>query len=84
MKKLENEQKDVNRRRDNSSDLEERRKLLKRIQDINIALDKLRIQQLKLRQEGAKLREKELDNLWKTLEPKISEEMIAITHFAIQ
>ncbi|QQG46539.1 MAG: DEAD/DEAH box helicase [Candidatus Niyogibacteria bacterium] len=84
MKKSENEQKDVNRRRDNSSDLEERRKLLKRIQDINIALDKLRIQQLKLRQEGAKLREKELDNLWKTLEPKISEEMIAITHFTIQ
>lgn len=84
MKRLENEQKDVNRRRDNSSDLEERRKLLKRIQDINIALDKLRIQQLKLRQEGAKLREKELDNLWKTLEPKISEEMIAMTHFTIQ
>jgi len=84
MKKLENEQKDINRRRDNSSDLEERRKLLKRIQDINIALDKLRIQQLKLRQEGAKLREKELDNLWKTLEPKISEEMIALTHFVIE
>jgi len=84
MKKLENEQKDVSRRRDNSSDLEERRKMLKRIQDINIALDKLRIQQLKLRQEGAKLREKELDSLWKTLEPKISEEMIAMTHFTIQ
>ncbi len=84
MKKLENEQKDVNRKRDNSSDLEERRKLFKRIQDINIALDKLRIQQLKLKQEGARLRKKESENLWKTLEPKISEEMIAITHFTIQ
>ncbi len=84
MKKLENEQKDVNRRRDNSSDLEERRKFLKRIQDINIALDKLRIQQLKLKQEAAKMREKELDNLWKTLEPQITEEMIAMTHFTIQ
>ena len=84
IKKLENEQKDVGRRRDNSSDLEERRKLLKRIQDINIAFDKLRIQQLKLKQEAAKKREKELDNLWKTLEPKISEEMIALTHFSIQ
>jgi adenine-specific DNA-methyltransferase len=84
MKKLENEQKDVNHKRDNSSDLEERRKLFKRIQDINITLDKLRIQQLKLKQEAAKMREEEIDNLWRKLEPKIIEEMIAITHFTIQ
>lgn len=84
MKTLENEQKDVSRRRDNSSDLEERRKLLKRVQDINIALDKLRIQQLKLKQEAAGKREKEINNLWKTLEPKIQEEMIALTHFTIR
>lgn len=84
MKILENEQKDVSRRRDNSSDLEERRKLLKRVQDINIALDKLRIQQLKLKQEAAGKREKEINNLWKTLEPKIQEEMIALTHFTIR
>lgn len=83
MRKLEEEKAEVNRRRDNSADLEERRKLQKRLQDITVAIDRLQIEQLKLKQEAAGLRQKELDELWNKLEPSISEELIAVTHFKI-
>jgi hypothetical protein len=82
--KLEEEKLDVNRRRDNSSDLEERRKLQKRLQDITIALDRLNIEKLKLKQEAAIKREKELKELWDKLELTTMEELIAITHFKLQ
>lgn len=82
--KLEEEKVDVNRRRDNSSDLEERRKLQKRLQDITIALDRLNIEKLKLKQEAAIKREKELKELWDKLELTTMEELIAITHFKLQ
>lgn len=81
IKKLETERSEINRRRDNSADLEERRKFLKRLQDIVKSLDKLQIEQIKLKQEASNLRGKELDELWEKLELKINEELIAITHF---
>jgi len=83
IKKLVEEKTEINRRRDNSADLEERRKLQKRLQDITISMDRLQIEQLKSKQEAAKLREEELDQLWKKLEPTIEEELIAVTHFII-
>jgi hypothetical protein len=84
MASLSEERTEVNRKRENSADLEERRKFQKRSRDIDIALGKLRIEQLKLKQEAELLRQKELDNLDKKLDLKIEEEMIAVTHFEIQ
>lgn len=84
MRKLEQEKIEINRRRDNSADLEERRKLQKRLQDITIAMDRLQIEQLKLKQEASNLRQKELDELWEKLELETEEEMIAVTHFEIK
>lgn len=83
LQKLENEKNEVNRKRDNSADLEERRKLQKRLQEIAVLTDRLQIEQLKLKQEASELRKKELDELWKKLEPAINEELVAITHFKI-
>lgn len=83
LRKLEEEKSEVNRKRDNSADLEERRKLQKRLQDIAVLTDRLQIEQLKLKQEASELRKKELDELWKKLEPVINEELVAITHFKI-
>ena len=83
MKKLEEEKAEANRKRDNSADLEERRKLQKRARDIDIALGKLRLEQLKLRQEAESLKQKELENLDKKLDLKIDDELIAVTHFEI-
>ncbi|MBM3712650.1 MAG: DEAD/DEAH box helicase [Actinobacteria bacterium] len=81
IKKLEAERFEINRRRDNSADLEERRKFLKRLQNITRSMDKLQIEQIKLKQEASNLREKELDELWEKLELKINEELVAVTHF---
>jgi len=81
IKKLEAERFEINRRRDNSADLEERRKFLKRLQNITKSMDKLQIEQIKLKQEASNLREKELDELWEKLELKINEELVAVTHF---
>jgi len=83
MKKLEEEKSDANRKRDNSADLEERRKLQKRARDIDIALGKLRLEQLRLRQEAETSRQKELEGLDKKLDLRIEEEMIAVTYFEI-
>lgn len=83
MKKLEEEKAEANRKRDNSADLEERRTLQKRARDIDIALGKLRLEQLKLRQEAESLKQKELEDLDKKLDLKIDDELIAVTHFEI-
>lgn len=73
IRRLDEEKKEINRRRDNSSDLEERRILQKKLQDITVSMDRVSIGQLKLKQEAARLRQKELDELWKKLEPLIKE-----------
>ena len=83
IQKKEQEKADLNRRRDNSADMEERRNLLKRIQNIEISLGRFRIEQLKLRQQAEEKREKELKNIFNRLELEINEEMIAITHFIL-
>jgi len=84
MRKLEEEKIEVNRKRDNSSDYDERRALQKRLQDIVIAIDKVQIEQLKLKQEATILRKKDWEALEKKLELKIDEEMIAVTHYEIK
>jgi len=83
IQKKEQEKAELNRRRDNSADMEERRNLLKRIQNIEISLGRFRIEQLKLRQGAEKEREKELKDVFTKLELEINEEMIAITHFIL-
>ena len=83
IKRLTDERSEVNRRRDNSADLEERRTLQKRLQNITVAIDKLDIEKLKLKQEAAQKREQELKELWESLDIKCSEELIAVTHFEI-
>lgn len=83
LRKLEEEKTEVNRKRDNSADLEERRKFQKRLQDITVLADRLQIEQLKQKQEAAELRRKELEELWKKLEPVVHEDLVAITHFKI-
>lgn len=84
IKKLEDEKLEVNRKRDNSADMEERRKYAKRLQDISIAMGKLQLEQVKLRQEAEMKRQKELEELNKKLEPAIVEELVAVTHFEIR
>jgi len=81
--KKEQEKTDLNRRRDNSADMEERRDLMKKIQNIEISLGRLRIEQLKLKQEAETAREQELKGLFGKLEIEINEEMIAVTHFTL-
>lgn len=83
IEKLEDERKEIDRKRDNSSDYEERRKYLKRAGDIDVQLDRFKIQKLKLSEEAAGLRKKEMDDLWLKLEPKTNEELVAVTHFQI-
>lgn len=83
IQKKEHEKIELNRRRDNSADMEERRELLKKIQNIEISLGRFRIEQLKLRQEAEIAREKELKDLFSKLELEIYEEMIAVTHFIL-
>ena len=83
IQKKEQEKSDLNRRRDNSADMEERRNLLKRIQNIEISLGRFRVEQLKLRQQAEKEREKELKDIFNKLELEINEEMIAVTHFIL-
>jgi len=83
IQKKDQEKTELNRRRDNSADMEERRELMKKIQDIEISLGKLRIEQLKLKQEAEIAREKELKDLFGKLELEINEEMIAVTHFIL-
>ena len=83
IKKYEDERADLSRRRDNSADLDERRKLQKRMMDVEEQLDKQRILQLKAKTEAAEKRKEDLDELWRKLEPTFNEELIAITHFMI-
>jgi len=84
IKKYENERKEIERKKENSSDFSEREKYRKHIQDIDIRLGRLNMQVYKERAEGEKKREKEQKALRDKLELKFYEEMIAMTHFTIQ
>jgi len=84
IKKYENEKKEIERKKDNSSDFSEREKYRKKIQDIDIKLGRLNMQVYKERAEGEKKREKEQKTLRDKLELKFYEEMITMTHFTIQ
>jgi len=81
--KLEKELAELNRRRDNSADLAERRELHKRIQKIDMDVEKLRIEQIKLKEEGFKKTQEELEKLETRFELSTEERLIAITHFRI-
>lgn len=82
--KYEEEKTEASRKRDNSADLEERRRLQKRMMDIDVLLDKQRILQLKSKTEAAEKRKADLDELWEKLEPKYKEELIAIARFELK
>ncbi len=84
IKKYEDEKKELNRKKENSSDFVEREKYRKRMQDIDIQLGRLNMQVYKERAEGEKKREKEQIGLRDKLNLKFQEEMIALSHFTIQ
>jgi hypothetical protein len=84
IKQLEEEKMEANRRRDNSADMEERRKFARRLQDISVAMGKLRLEQVKLKQTAESKRQKEIEELNQKLEPSVTEELIAATHFEIR
>jgi ERCC4-related helicase len=84
IKKYEEEKKEIERKKDNSSDFAEREKYRKRIQDIDIQLGRLNMQVYKERAEGEKKRLKEQRQLRDKLKLNINEEMIAMTNFTIQ
>ncbi|OGL47173.1 MAG: hypothetical protein A2W05_09110 [Candidatus Schekmanbacteria bacterium RBG_16_38_10] len=81
--KLEKELAELNRRRDNSADLRERREFQKRIQKIDLDMDKLRLEQIKLKEEAFVKKQKELAELELRFEFSTEEKLIAITHFRI-
>ncbi|MFH1712814.1 MAG: hypothetical protein ABH896_01320 [Candidatus Jacksonbacteria bacterium] len=84
IKKYEEEKKEIIRKKDNSSDFDEREKYRKRIQDIDIQLGRLNMQTYRERARGEKEREKEQKELRDKLALQFNEEMIALAHFIIQ
>jgi hypothetical protein len=83
IKKLEEEKEELNQRRDNSADLAERRELHKKIQDTELRLDRLRLEQIKLKQEANQLKQKDYEEIEKKFDLKTEEELIAVTLFKI-
>jgi len=83
IEKAEEEKENLNRRRDNSADLAERRELHKEIQEIELRLDRLRLEQIKLKQEANQLKRKDYEELEKKFELKTEEELIAVTLFMV-
>lgn len=81
--KLEKELAELNRRRDNSADLTERRDIHKNIQKIDMNIDKLRLEQIKLKEDGFKKKQVELEALELRFDLTSEERLIAITHFRI-
>lgn len=81
--KLEKELGELNRKRDNSADLAERRNLHKKIQKLELDVEKLRIEQIKLKEEAFTRKQKDLEELDAKFEISTKEELIAITHFRI-
>lgn len=83
IEKAEVEKENLNRRRDNSANLAERRELHKKIQEIELRLDRLRLEQIKLKQEANQLKRKDYEELEKKFELKTEEELIAVTLFKV-
>lgn len=81
--KMEKEMSELNRKRDNSADLAERRDLHKKIQKLGLDIDKLRIEQIKLKEEAFLKKQKDLEELDVKFEMTAEEKLIAITHFRI-
>ncbi len=81
--KLEKELTELNRKRDNSADLTERRELHKRIQKLGLDIEKLRIEQIKLKEEAFAKKQKDFEELDAKFELTTEEKLIAITHFKI-
>jgi ERCC4-related helicase len=81
--KLEKELAELNRKRDNSADLAERRDLHKKIQKAELDIDKLRIEQIKLKEEAFTKKQKDLEGLDVKFGIKTEEKLIAVTHFRI-
>jgi hypothetical protein len=81
--KLEKELSEFNRKRDNSADLAERRDLHKKIQKLGLDIEKLRIEQIKLKEEAFAMKRKDLEELDVKFELSTEEKLIAITHFRI-
>ena len=83
IKKAEEEKEDLNLRRDNSADLSERRELHRKIQEIELRLDRLRLEQIKLKQEANQLKQKDYEELEKKFGLKTEEELFAVTLFKV-
>ena len=81
--KLEKELTELNRKRDNSADLAERRDLHKKIQKAEQDIEKLRIEQIKLKEDAFIKKQKDLEGLEAIFEIITEEKLIAITHFKI-
>ena len=81
--KLERELAELNRKRDNSADLAERRDLHKKIQKAELDIEKLRIEQIKLKEEAFTKKQKDLEELDVKFEMTTEERLIAVTHFRI-
>lgn len=81
--RLEKELNDLNRKRDSSADLAERRELHKKQQKTELYIEKLRIEQIKLKEEAFVKKQKDLEDLDKRFETETEEKLIAITHFRI-
>jgi hypothetical protein len=81
--KLEKELVELNRKRDNSADLAERRDLHKKIRKLELDIEKLRIEQIKLKEEAFIKKQKDLEELDVKFEMTAEEKLIAITHFSI-
>lgn len=81
--KLEKDLSELNRKRDNSADLGERRDLHKKIQKSGLDIEKLRIEQIKLKEEAFVKKQKDLEGLEVKFEIATEEKLIAITHLRI-
>lgn len=81
--KLEKELAELNRKRDNSTDLAERRELHKKIRKAGLDIEKLRIEQIKLKEEAFAKKQTDLEELDIKFEMTTEEKLIAVTHFKI-
>lgn len=83
IEKLLQEKKELTKKHENSSDMDQRIKLKKELQNIQVRIDKLELEKADFKKEAAQKREQELNSLWSRLELKTEDKLIAITHFNI-
>lgn len=82
--KLEEKKKDLQRRKDNSTDFSERREIERKIRNIELDIDRNLVIITKLKQKALREKSKEVDNLDKKFELKTEEELIAVAKFKIE